>query len=142
MLPNADAATLQYVERTAKFLLWARGGWKLFIGGPKVIGEFTRKTCAPTGARKSDCDLMDTACGIFDSQIAGGRCYGLATLGRRPANAAFFESHATDKTNRLIFGTDLTPLVQDEALDITEFGCGFIDQLKHDVRTKINKRLG
>ncbi len=80
--------------------------------------------------------------GVFDSQIAGGKRYDLATLGRRAANATFFESHATDKTNQLIFGMDLTPLVQDEALDIAEFVCGFIDQLKHDVRTKLNKRLG
>jgi LmbE family N-acetylglucosaminyl deacetylase len=80
--------------------------------------------------------------GIFDSQIAGGKRYDLATSGRRAANATFFESHATDKTNQLIFGMDLTPLVQDEALDIAEFVCGFIDQLKHDVRTKLNKRLG
>jgi predicted NBD/HSP70 family sugar kinase len=61
--PDADAATLQYVERTVKFLLWARGGWKLFIGGPKAIGEFIRKTYSPTGARKFDCDLMRAAYG-------------------------------------------------------------------------------
>ena len=35
--------------------------------------------------------------GIFDSQIAGGKRYDLATLGRRRANATFFESHATDE---------------------------------------------
>ncbi len=64
VFPYADAATLQYVERTVKFLLWARGGWKLFIGGgPKTIGEFIRKTYSPTGARKFDCDLMGTAYG-------------------------------------------------------------------------------
>jgi predicted NBD/HSP70 family sugar kinase len=63
VFPDADAATLQYVERTVKFLLWARGGWKIFIGGPKAIGEFIRKTYSPTGARKFDCDLMGTAYG-------------------------------------------------------------------------------
>jgi predicted NBD/HSP70 family sugar kinase len=61
--PDAGPATFQYVERTVKFLLWARGGWKLFIGGPKVIGEFIRKTYSPTGARKFDCWLMGTAYG-------------------------------------------------------------------------------
>ena len=63
VFPDADAATLRYVERTVKFLLWARGGWKIFIGGPKVIGEFIRKTYSPTGARKFDCDLMGAAYG-------------------------------------------------------------------------------
>jgi len=80
--------------------------------------------------------------GVFDSQIAGGKRYDLATLGRRAANATFFESHATDKTNQLIFGMDLTPLVADETKDIVEFVCGFIDRFKVDVRQKLAKRLG
>jgi predicted NBD/HSP70 family sugar kinase len=63
VLPDADAATLEYVERTVKFLLWARGGWKIFIGGPKGIGEFIRKTYSRTGVRKFDCELMGTAYG-------------------------------------------------------------------------------
>ena len=63
VFPHADAATLQHVERTVKFLLWARGGWKLFIGGPKVIGDFIRKTYSSAGARKFDCGLMGTAYG-------------------------------------------------------------------------------
>jgi len=63
VFPDADAATLQYVERTVKFLLWARGGWKIYIGGPKAIGEFIRKNYSPNGARKFDCDLMGAAYG-------------------------------------------------------------------------------
>ena len=31
--PRADA-NLVYAERIVKFLLWARGGWKVTIGGP------------------------------------------------------------------------------------------------------------
>ncbi|MGA9450344.1 MAG: PIG-L family deacetylase [Verrucomicrobiia bacterium] len=80
--------------------------------------------------------------GVFDSQIAGGKRYDLATAGRRAANATFFESHATDTATQLIFGMDLTPLVKDETKDIVEFVCGFVDQLKRDVATKLNKRLG
>ena len=80
--------------------------------------------------------------GVFDSQIAGGKRYDLATFGRRAANATFFESHATDKTNQLIFGMDLTPLVADESLDIVGYVGGFIDRLKADVRQKLGLRLG
>jgi LmbE family N-acetylglucosaminyl deacetylase len=80
--------------------------------------------------------------GVFDSQIAGGKRYDLATLGRRAANATFFESHATDVANQLIFGMDLTPLVMDETKDIVEFVCGFIDRFNADVKTKLGKRLG
>jgi predicted NBD/HSP70 family sugar kinase len=61
--PTADAETLLYVERIVKFLLWARGGWKLHVGGPKVIGEFIRKTYSARGARKFDCEMMALAYG-------------------------------------------------------------------------------
>jgi LmbE family N-acetylglucosaminyl deacetylase len=80
--------------------------------------------------------------GVFDSQIAGGKRYDLATLGRRAANATFFESHATDKSNQLIFGMDLTPLVTDESKDIVEFVCNHIERFAVDVKSKLNKRLG
>jgi hypothetical protein len=80
--------------------------------------------------------------GVFDSQIAGGKRYDLATLGRRAANATFFESHATDKSNQLIFGMDLTPLVMDESADIIEFVCGQVEKFSADVRSKLRRRLG
>ncbi|MGH7941238.1 MAG: ROK family protein [Limisphaerales bacterium] len=60
---EANATTLHYVERLVKFLLWARGGWKLHFGGPKVIGEFIRKTYSMYGARKFDCEMMARAYG-------------------------------------------------------------------------------
>jgi LmbE family N-acetylglucosaminyl deacetylase len=79
--------------------------------------------------------------GIFDSQIAGGKRYDLATLGRRSANATFFEAHASDAATQLIFGMDLTPLVRDESLDVVEFVVGFIERFRDDVKTKLSKRL-
>jgi len=63
VLPAADAVTLRYVERLVKFLLWSRGGWRIFIGGPRAIGEFIRKAYSPAGARKFDCQLMHAAYG-------------------------------------------------------------------------------
>ena len=80
--------------------------------------------------------------GVFDSQIAGGKRYDLATLGRRAANATFFESHATDRSNQLIFGMDLTPLVADETTDIVAFAAGHIERFAADVKSKLNHRLG
>lgn len=59
----ADADTLRYVERVVKFLLWARGGWKIFVGGPRAIGEFIRKQYSLRGARKFDCAMMERAYG-------------------------------------------------------------------------------
>lgn len=80
--------------------------------------------------------------GTFASQIAGGKRYDLATLGRRAANATFFDSHATDTATQLIFGMDLTPLVADESMDIVDYTTRFIEQFREDVKTKLAKRLG
>lgn len=80
--------------------------------------------------------------GVFASQIAGGKRYDLATLGRRSANATFFESHATDSATQLIFGMDLTPLIADPALDIADYVLHFIDEFRADVAAKLNRRLG
>jgi predicted NBD/HSP70 family sugar kinase len=58
---SSDATTLRYVERTVKFLLWARGGWKLYVGGPRAIGDFIRRAYSIKGARKFDCEHMSAA---------------------------------------------------------------------------------
>ena len=79
--------------------------------------------------------------GVFDSQIAGGKRYDLATHGRRRANATFLESHATDTATSLIFGMDLTPLVTDPTRDIVEYVTGFIERFREDVSSKLKKRL-
>lgn len=80
--------------------------------------------------------------GVFDSQIAGGKRYDLAILGRRAANATFLDSHATDAATQLVFGLDLTPLVVDESMDIVAYVCGFIERFNADVRQKLGQRLG
>jgi LmbE family N-acetylglucosaminyl deacetylase len=80
--------------------------------------------------------------GVFDSQIGGGKRYDLGTHGRRAANATFFQSHATDRANQLIFGMDLTPLVADASLDIAEFVGAQVEAFAKDVRNKLNQRLG
>jgi len=53
-------ATLYYIERTVKFLLWQRGGWKLYVGGPTEIGEHIKSVYSPSGARKFDFDFMSS----------------------------------------------------------------------------------
>ena len=80
--------------------------------------------------------------GVFDSQIAGGKRYDLAVLGRRRANATFFESHGVDQSDALAFAMDLTPLAHDDSLDIVEYVTGFIDRFRADVTAKLCQRLG
>jgi LmbE family N-acetylglucosaminyl deacetylase len=76
--------------------------------------------------------------GIFDSQISGGKRYDLATMGRRRANATYFESHATDTTTGMIFGMDLTPLVQDPSKDLVAHVQEYISRFADDVRARIS----
>jgi predicted NBD/HSP70 family sugar kinase len=49
---------LRYVERIVKFLLWQRGGWKVYCGGPAAIGEHLRRTYQVGGAREFDAKFM------------------------------------------------------------------------------------
>ncbi len=80
--------------------------------------------------------------GIFDSQIAGGKRYDLAVLGRRRANAAFFQSHGVDRSDALAFAMDLTPLAHDDSLDIVEYVTGAIDRFRDDVSARLRRQLG
>lgn len=49
---------LFYAERIVKFLLWQRGGWKVYIGGPRSIGEHIAQTYSADGARAFDYHFM------------------------------------------------------------------------------------
>lgn len=51
-------ANLSYVERLVKFLLWQRGGFQIYIGGPRGIGEYIRKCYSPDGERRFDYHFM------------------------------------------------------------------------------------
>jgi predicted NBD/HSP70 family sugar kinase len=63
VMPRADADTLRYVERLVKFLLWSRGGWRLFFGGPPEIGNHLKTIYSTEGARAFDCRMMAKAYG-------------------------------------------------------------------------------
>jgi len=55
--PNAEA-NFQYVERLVKFLLWQRGGFRVYIGGPRAIGEHISQCYAPAGRQEFDYRFM------------------------------------------------------------------------------------
>lgn len=61
--PEAGNDTFRYVERLVKFLLWARGGWKLYVGGHKTLGDALRRTYSVRGTRKFDYAMMTSAYG-------------------------------------------------------------------------------
>lgn len=55
--PRAGA-NLLYAERLCKFLLWQRGGWRVYVGGPSDIGAALQAIYAPDGARAFDRHFM------------------------------------------------------------------------------------
>lgn len=83
-------------------------------------------------------ELQAALIDVFESQVAGGKNYTEAIVGRRIANATFFASHATDNATRLAYALDLTPLIEDDSLDvvtwvqgkIAEFNAVVTDTLK------------
>jgi len=84
-------------------------------------------------------NLQASLLGVFDSQIAGGKRYDLATMGRRKAHATYFASHGIDTTTSLNFGMDLTPLVQDVSLDPYDFVQQYIQHFAAEVEQRIKK---
>jgi hypothetical protein len=86
-------------------------------------------------------ELARTLNEVFATQIAGGKRYDLAVLGRRTANATFSNAHTTDQESAMQWAMDLTPLVLDDTLDPITYTVGFIDRLKADVTARIRKSL-
>ena len=84
-------------------------------------------------------NLAMSLVGIFDSQICGGKRYDLATAGRRRANATYFASHATDVATSVIYGVDLSPLIQDDKLDPVQYISSFIDRFAREVSARVSK---
>jgi len=77
--------------------------------------------------------------GVYDSQVEGGKRYDLATVGRRRANASYFQSHQTDGADELWFAMDLTPLVRDDHVDVEDFVLAYVDKFRASVAEKIKK---
>ncbi len=82
-------------------------------------------------------NLQAALLGVYDSQIAGGKRYDLATMGRRKANATYFASHGVDTAAGLNFAMDLTPLIQDDSLDVLAVVKGFIERFTQEVAKRI-----
>ena len=77
--------------------------------------------------------------GVFDSQISGGKRYDLAVIGRRHANATFSESHGVDEAQELIYAVDLTVLLKNKELSVSDYITEYINRFCEDVRSKIER---
>ncbi|HUI89041.1 MAG TPA: PIG-L family deacetylase [Anaerolineales bacterium] len=84
-------------------------------------------------------NLQAALLGVFDSQIAGGKRYDLASMGRRRANATYFETHGVDMATGLSYGMDMTPLIVDDKLDPGAFVHEILQHFVQDVSQRITR---
>ncbi len=84
-------------------------------------------------------NLAAALLGVYDSQIAGGKRYDLATMGRRRANATYFASHGLDESTALTFALDLTPLIRDESLEVGRYVAGYVERFAEEIAGRIKK---
>ncbi|MCG6948642.1 MAG: PIG-L family deacetylase [Acidobacteria bacterium] len=82
-------------------------------------------------------NIAQALCGVYDSQISGGKRYDLAVEGRHLANSSFFESHEVDTAERLAFAMDLTPLIENPSRDVADFALELLRDLKDDITDRI-----
>lgn len=76
---------------------------------------------------------------VFDSQICGGKRYDLAAQGRRTAHATYAASHGCDNATGLGYAMDLTPLIENDKLDMVDYVLSYVDAFKNDVKERLNK---
>lgn len=87
----------------------------------------------------ADPRLADRLVKVFQSQIAGGKRYDLAAMGRRRANATFHTSHGIDQSSAVTWAMDLTPLVLNPRLSVEKFTLDHVARLHTDIATRLRK---
>jgi len=113
-------------ERLVGCEVWRALDW--LVDSDKVMMDLTEHE-----------NLQFALLGVFDSQIAGGKRYDLASMGRRRANATYFESHGVDATLGLSYGMDMTPLMNDTSLDPAGFVGQFIQRFANEVHERVSR---
>ena len=93
------------------------------------------KVCLDTSGHPN---LAAALLGVFDSQIAGGKRYDSAAIGRRLANATFYASHDTDSYESCSYGIDITDYVNSD-MEPQEFICAYIHRFEEEVRSRLGR---
>ena len=70
---------------------------------------------------------------VFESQIAGGKAYTKASIGRRYQNATYFQSHSVDSYKMISYAIDMKPLLDNPNLSVKDFALSFVDDLKNEI---------
>ena len=78
---------------------------------------------------------------VFESQIAGGKSYTNATIGRRYNNATYAQSHSVDKAKLVSYAINMNKLLQDPELPIKKYALTFVDDLYEEINDAMDKIL-
>lgn len=74
---------------------------------------------------------------VHESQIAGGKRYDLATLGRKRANATYHDSHQIDSATALEYAIDLSELLDDSAPALAALVDRILDEACQAMRSRL-----
>ena len=58
------------------------------------------------------------------------------------ANATYFNSHASDAADQVTFAMDLTPLIEDDSLDVVDYVSGYLSRFSNSVTDALIRQLG
>lgn len=59
-------ADCYYIDRLVKMLLWAKGGFKVYVCGDETVGKYIKKTYSYDGAREFDVKFMER---VYESEF-------------------------------------------------------------------------
>lgn len=83
--------------------------------------------------------LAQKLAGVFRTQMEGGKRYDLAVRGRERAHATFLNSHRADGPSAVWLAMDLTPLIIDDRMTVTQLVNGHLSRFKNDVMEKLGR---
>ena len=78
---------------------------------------------------------------VYESQIAGGKSYTNATIGRRYSNATYAQSHSVDQGKLVAYAIKMTKLIKDPEMSIKKFALSFVDDLYTEINDAMDKGL-
>jgi LmbE family N-acetylglucosaminyl deacetylase len=78
---------------------------------------------------------------VYESQIAGGKRYDEAALGRRRANATFRDPRDVDRATAIEHAMDLSPLISDDTIDICEWALDMVGRFSNSIADRLRRYL-
>jgi LmbE family N-acetylglucosaminyl deacetylase len=84
-------------------------------------------------------DLQFKLLEVFESQVAGGKRYDLAAMGRRRAHATYYHPHQVDAVTGAVYAVDMTELTHQGAPEPAAYVQDMLAHFSVDVNDRINR---